>query len=96
MDVVHNYYLYIEDGGVPFVGSNRAFDENCLKAVFRAYGIRYPNDEFTCTLLQSRKVCSCGHLNLDVVARYFGYGMEHPHHALSDAEVCAIIAKQIL
>ena len=31
------------DGEVPFVAHNKAFDENCLKAVFRAYGIAYPD-----------------------------------------------------
>jgi DNA polymerase-3 subunit epsilon len=53
---VHEYFPYIEDGEVPFVAHNKAFDENCLKAVFRAYEIAYPDYEFECTLLRSRKV----------------------------------------
>ena len=40
---VHEYFPYIEDGEVPFVAHNKAFDENCLKAVFRAYEIAYPD-----------------------------------------------------
>ena len=77
-------------------GHNKAFDENCLKAVFRAYEIAYPDYEFECTLLRSRKVWPKGHHNLDIIAGYCGYEMTNHHHALADAEACAIIAKQIL
>ena len=100
---VHEYFPYIEDGEVPFVAHNKAFDENCLKAVFRAYEIAYPDYEFECTLLRSRKVWPEGHHNLDIIAHnldiiasYCGYEMTNHHHALADAEACAIIAKQIL
>ena len=34
---------------------NKVFDESCLKAVFRAYEIAYPDYEFECTLLRSLK-----------------------------------------
>lgn len=88
--------LFAEDGEVPFVAHNKAFDENCLKAVFRAYDIAYPDYAFECTLLRSRKVWSGGHHNLDIIAGYCGYDMTNHHHALADAEACAIIAKQIL
>jgi DNA polymerase-3 subunit epsilon len=93
---VHEYFPYIEDGEVPFVAHNKAFDENCLKAVFRAYDIAYPDYAFECTLLRSRKVWPGGHHNLDIIAGYCGYDMTNHHHALADAEACAIIAKQIL
>ena len=93
---VHEYFPYIEDGEVPFVAHNKAFDENCLKAVFRAYEISYSDYEFECTLLRSRKVWPEGHHNLDIIAGYCGYEMTNHHHALADAEACAIIAKQIL
>ena len=88
--------LFAEDGEVPFVAHNKAFDENCLKAVFRAYEIAYPDYAFECTLLRSRKVWPEGHHNLDIIAGYCGYDMTNHHHALADAEACAIIAKQIL
>ena len=81
---------------MPFVAHNKAFDENCLKAVFRAYEIAYPDYEFECTLLRSRKVWPEGHHNLDIIAGYCGYEMTNHHHALADAEACAVIAKQIL
>lgn len=93
---VHEYFPYIEDGEVPFVAHNKAFDENCLKAVFRAYDIAYPGYAFECTLLRSRKVWPSGHHNLDIIAGYCGYDMTNHHRALADAEACAIIAKQIL
>ena len=93
---IHEYFPYIEDGEVPFVAHNKAFDENCLKAVFAAYDIVYPDYEFECTLLKSRKVWPEGHHNLDIIAGYCGYDLQNHHHALADAEACAVIAKQIL
>ena len=93
---IHEYFPYIEDGEVPFVAHNKAFDENCLKAVFAAYEIAYPGYEFECTLLKSRKVWREGHHNLDIIACYCGYDLTNHHHALADAEACAVIAMQIL
>lgn len=42
--------------GLPLVAHNKAFDENCLKAVFRMYGMDYPDYPFYCTLIASRRV----------------------------------------
>ena len=36
--------------GLPLVAHNKAFDESCLKAVFRCYQMDYPDYEFHCTL----------------------------------------------
>lgn len=96
MEKVHEYYPYIEDGEVCFVAHNKAFDENCLRAVFAAYEMRYPAYEFECTLLRSRQVWPQGHHNLDIIAGYCGYDLTNHHHALADAEACAVIAKEIL
>jgi len=93
---IREYFPYIADGEVPFVAHNKAFDENCLKAVFAAYELRYPTYEFECTLLKARKVWPDGHHNLDIIAGYCGYDLTQHHHALADAEACAVIAKQIL
>lgn len=93
---IHEYFPYIEDGEVPFVAHNKAFDENCLKAVFRAYDIAYPDYKFDCTLLKFRKVWPEGHHNLDIIAGYCGYDLANHHHALADAEACAWIAREIL
>ena len=35
--------------GLPLVAHNKAFDESCLKAVFRVYRMDYPDYEFHCT-----------------------------------------------
>ena len=93
---IHEYFPYIEDGEVPFVAHHKAFDENCLRAAFAAYDIAYPDYEFECTLLKSRKVWREGHHNLDIIACYCGYDLTNHHHALADAEACAVIAMQIL
>ena len=82
--------------GLPLVAHNKAFDESCLKAVFRVYQLDYPDYEFHCTCIASRKVWPEGPHNLDIIAARCGYDLENHHHALADAEACAAIALQIL
>ena len=82
--------------GLPLVAHNKAFDESCLKAVFRVYQMDYPSYEFHCTCIASRKVWPEEHHNLDIIAERCGYNLENNHHALADAEACAAIALQIL
>lgn len=82
--------------GLPLVAHNKAFDETCLKAVFRMYRMDYPGYTFLCTLLRSRKVWPRGKHTLDVIAARCGYDLTQHHHALADAEACATIALQIL
>ena len=82
--------------GLPLVAHNKAFDESCLKAVFRVYQMDYPNYEFHCTCIASRKVWPEGAHNLDIIAERCGYYLENHHHALADAEACAAIALHIL
>ena len=62
--------------GLPLVAHNKAFDENCLKAVFRCYGMDYPDYEFYCTLLKSRRVWPSGHHNLDIISERCGYHLK--------------------
>lgn len=82
--------------GFPLVAHNKAFDERCLKAVFRTYQMDYPDYTFLCTLVRSRQVWPEGGHTLDVVAERCGYDLCHHHHALADAEACAAIAMKIL
>ena len=82
--------------GLPLVAHNKAFDESCLKAVFRVYQMDYPDYDFHCTCIASRKVWPEGPHNLDIIAARCGYDLENHHHALSDAEACAAIALHIL
>ena len=84
--------------GLPLVAHNSRFDESCLKAVFKAYQMDYPDYVFHDTLAASRR--HFGHLlpdhQLHTVSKACGYVLEHHHHALSDAEACAHIALRIL
>ncbi len=83
--------------GLPLVAHNKAFDENCLKAVFRCYQMDYPDYEFYCTYRAARRcIKDLPNYHLDTVAAYCGYCMTNHHHALADAEACARIAIQIL
>ena len=80
--------------GLPLVAHNKAFDESCLKAVFRTYCMDYPDYEFHCTLQASRRVLK-GLPNYQLAA-CCGYQLEQHHHALADAEACAWIAKEVI
>ena len=82
--------------GLPLVAHNKAFDESCLKAVFHCYQMDYPDYEFHCTLIQSRRVWPEGRHNLDIIAARGGDNLTAHHHALADAEACGAIALQIL
>ncbi len=83
-------------GDLPLVAHNKAFDEHCLKAVFRAYQMDYPDYRFFCTLIASRRKWPEGHHNLDIIAARCGYDLTNHHNALADAEACAWIAREIL
>ena len=82
--------------GLTLVAHNKAFDESCLKAVFRVYRMDYPDYEFHCTCIASRKVWPKGRHTLDIIAARCGYDLNRHHHALADAEACAAIALEIL
>ena len=81
---------------LPLVAHNKAFDESCLKAVFRVYQMDYPDYPFYCTCVASRRVWPKGSHSLDVIAERCGYSLVNHHHALADAEACAAIALKIL
>ena len=60
--------------GLPLVAHNKAFDESCLKAVFRTYCMDYPDYEFHCTLQASRRVLKgLPNYQLHTVAACCGY-----------------------
>lgn len=83
---------------IPFVAHNACFDEGCLKAVFKAYQMDYPDYHFCDTLTASRR--QFGHAlpnhQLHTVAAACGYNLKNHHHALADAEACAAIALYLL
>ena len=85
-------------GDLPLVAHNKAFDETCLKRVFEAYKMKYPNYKFYCTCIASRKKLKniLPNHKLDTVAEYCGFHLENHHNALADAEACAEIAKKLL
>ena len=84
--------------GLPLVAHNSPFDEGCLKAVFQVYRMDYPGYEFHCTCRASRRQLGKRLPNhqLHTVAAYCGYDLTHHHHALADAEACAMIALKLL
>ncbi len=84
--------------GLPLVAHNSPFDESCLRAVFAHYGLVYPEYHFYCTCRASRRKIGAALPNhqLQTVAAYCGYDLTHHHHALADAEACAVIALKLV
>ena len=84
--------------GLPFVAHNSPFDEGCLKAVHRVYGLDYPDYRFMCTLRASRRTFgkTLPNHQLHTVAAQCGFDLTMHHNALADAEACACIARLIL
>lgn len=84
--------------GLPLVAHNSRFDEGCLKSVFKVYQMDYPDYKFFDTLAASRKHFGCRLPNhqLQTVSAACGYDLMNHHHALADAEACAVIAMRIL
>ena len=84
--------------GLPLVAHNSPFDEGCLKAVHKMYQMDYPDYEFHCTCRASRKVFGKKLPNhqLHTVAAHCGFDLQNHHHALADAEACAVIAMKIV
>lgn len=85
--------------GLPLVAHNKAFDEKCLKAAFRCYGMDYPDYEFLCTLQGARRAVPrvlCGGYSLPVLCNFMGIPFDNHHNALADAEACAKLAITLL
>lgn len=81
--------------GLPLVAHNRAFDESCLKAVFSAYNMEYPDYEFHCTLTASRRCLRLPNHQLHTVAAACGFDLANHHHALADAEAASAVCLEI-
>lgn len=90
--------FYDEIPALPLVAHNSPFDERCLRAVFRTYGMDYPDYRFHDTLRASRRHFGTRLENhqLQTVAAACGYDLLRHHHALADAEACAVIALKLL
>jgi DNA polymerase-3 subunit epsilon len=82
---------------LPLVAHNSPFDEGCLRAAHRAYQMDYPDYEFHCTCRASRKMFGklLPNHQLHTVAAHCGFNLANHHHALADAEACAMIAMKI-
>lgn len=83
---------------IPFVAHNARFDECCLKSVFKVYQMDYPGFRFYDTLTAARRQFgnSLPNHQLHTVAAACGYELTRHHHALADAEACAVIAQYLL
>ncbi|MDE6416666.1 MAG: 3'-5' exonuclease [Duncaniella sp.] len=88
---------FIDD--LPLVAHNKRFDESCIKAAHRCYGLDYPYYKFLCTLEKARRTIPralIGSFSLPSLCEFLGIPFYNHHDALADAEACAKIAMTIL
>lgn len=84
-------------GDLPLVAHNCNCDRLSLKAVFKAYKMKYPNYNFLCTLKAAQqKLPEQTHFRLGDIAELCGHKLDNKHNALADAEACAAIALKLL
>lgn len=86
-------------GELPLVAHNKAFDQSCLRAAAKVYGIDFPPNDFFCTLQKARRSFPrqlCSSYSLPCLADFLGIPFDNHHNALADAEACAKIAIAIL
>ena len=83
--------------GLPLVAHNSVFDEGCLKAAHEAFDLAYPAYRFHCTCRLSRRLYpDLPNHRLETVAEHCGCDLYMHHHALADAEACALIAVRMM
>lgn len=86
-------------GDLPLVAHNKRFDEGCIRAAHRAYGLDYPYYTFLCTLDKARRTIPralIGSFSLPSLCEFLGIPFYNHHNAMADAEACAKIAMTIL
>lgn len=91
--------LHLFFARLPLVAHNKAFDERCIRAAFRVYGMDYPDYPFFCTLIKARRTipkAMCSSYSLPALCDFLGIPFYNHHNALADAEACAKIALTIL
>lgn len=82
-------------GKLPLVAHNKRFDERCIRAAHRVYGLDYPDYPFYCTLEKARRTIPRALLSsfsLPSLCDFMGIPFNNHHNALADAEACAKIA----
>lgn len=82
-----------------FIAHNKAFDERCIRAAHKVYGLTWPDNQFLCTLQKARRTIPrqlVGSYSLPSLCDFFGIPFTNHHNALADAEACAKIAMTLL
>jgi len=82
--------------GLPLVAHNAAFDMGVLRDSLDSYGLAYPELEYFCTLVLSRRFLNILSFSLPAVAAELGVSLDRHHNADDDARASAEIAISLL
>lgn len=99
MSMLEHFGIACNWDNAVFVAHNKAFDERCLRAAFKVYGMTWPDNPFGCTLQKARRTIPrqlVGSYSLPYVCEFMGIPFYNHHNALADAEACAKIAMTLL
>lgn len=84
---------YLENNLV--IAHNAAFDMSVLRKTLDSYNLDYPNFNYCCTMVMSKKFYPyLENAKLNTVNNYLGYEFRH-HDAMADARACANILLNI-
>lgn len=82
--------------GLPFVAHNAAFDMGVLRDALDEYGIRYPDLNYFCTLVLSRRQLNLISYSLPFVAEELDVEIRDHHAAGDDSRVSGEIALRLI
>lgn len=82
--------------GLPFVAHNAQFDSGVIRDTLDVYGENWPELQYFCTLVLSRRLLKLDNYRLPTVASALEVELGTHHRALDDAIACGHVASKLV
>ncbi|MDH6537136.1 3'-5' exonuclease [Aurantimicrobium minutum] len=82
--------------GLPFVAHNAQFDSGVIRDTLDVYGTNWPDLQYFCTVVLSRRVLNLDNYKLPTVAAALDVQLGEHHKALDDALACGEVAAKLV